>query len=137
MARPRKLTADVQRRLCDALAAGNTRRAACAFAGISEDSVARYRDRFADFADAIQKAEADAEVRNVAIVTRAAQSGVWQAAAWWLERRFPHDYGRTIQEQHLSGTVVQEHTGSLEVRALDYRQAIRPLRPPELEEAAG
>jgi hypothetical protein len=28
----------------------------------------------------------------------AAQEGAWQAAAWILERRYPHEYGRTVQE---------------------------------------
>jgi hypothetical protein len=116
-------------RVCTALAAGNTRRAACAFAGISEDTLANWLRRHSEFADAVQKAEGDAEVRNVAIISRAAQQGTWQAAAWWLERRYPHDYGRTIQEQHHSGTVVQEHTGVVEVRAVDYRHSIRALAP--------
>jgi hypothetical protein len=95
--------AGAQRRLCDALAAGNTRRAACAFAGISQDSLGRWLRRYADFADAIQKAEGEAELRHVAVVTGAAQAGVWQAAAWWLERRFPNDYGRTVQQVEHSG----------------------------------
>jgi hypothetical protein len=34
-------------------------------------------------------------VRFVAQIARAAQDGTWQAAAWWLERRRPLDYGRT------------------------------------------
>src|SRR5262249_15332874 len=42
------------------------------------------RDR--TFADAIEKAESDAEVRFTTIVAEAA-AGSWQAAAWWLERR--------------------------------------------------
>ena len=135
--RPTKRTPEVQRRLCDALAAGNTRRAACAFAGISDETLARWQSRFVDFADAVKKAEGDAEVRNVAIIARAAQSGSWQAAAWWLERRYPEAYGRSVQTVQHSGTITQAHTGRVEVQAVDYRQSIRALAPPEREERAG
>ncbi len=45
--------------------------------------------------DRILKAEGEAISRNVAIIQKSAQEGVWQAAAWWLERRYPNHYGRT------------------------------------------
>ncbi|WP_333641861.1 hypothetical protein, partial [Mesotoga prima] len=44
--------------------------------------------------DKIMKAEGEAIARNVAIIQKAAQDGVWQAAAWFLERRYPNDYAR-------------------------------------------
>jgi hypothetical protein len=28
----------------------------------------------------------------------AASAGTWQAAAWKLERRYPHEYGRQVRE---------------------------------------
>ncbi len=95
--RPTKRTPDVMRRLCAALRAGNPRRVACASAGISEDSFAKWSKNFPDFSDSIKKAEADAITRNVAIIRKAAQK-TWQAAAWWLERRYPDDWGR--KERH-------------------------------------
>lgn len=94
MARPTKFCDERTERLLSALRAGNTRRAAAAFAGVSDDTLERWEQRYADFAEAIKKAEASAEVQHVAIVAQAAQSGVWQASAWWLERRRPADYGR-------------------------------------------
>jgi hypothetical protein len=51
-------------------------------------------DKDATFRDAVEKAEADAEVRYSAQVAKAATDGTWQAAAWWLERRRHTDYGR-------------------------------------------
>jgi len=42
----------------------------------------------------ITKARADAVVRNVTLIQKAAQDGSWQAAAWWLERAVPGQYGR-------------------------------------------
>lgn len=94
MARPTKRTPDREARLLDALRAGNTRKAACQYAGVAQDAFNRWLVRFADFADVVKKAEADAEVRHVANIAKASQDGVWQASAWWLERRRPDDYGR-------------------------------------------
>jgi hypothetical protein len=76
-----------------ALTAGNTRRAACAYAGVSEDAFAAWLGRYADFADAVKKAEAQAEVKMVATVVQASTKQ-WQAAAWWLERRRADDFSR-------------------------------------------
>ena len=129
-----KRSPEREERLCSALSAGNTRRAACSFAGINESTLWRWMKSSATFASRIEKAEGDAEVRNVAIISRAAQEGTWQAAAWWLERRYPRDYGRTIQEQVHSGTVVQEHRGTIEIRAVDYRVAMTPLLTDEGED---
>jgi len=99
MARPTKRTPDRESRLFEALRAGNTRRASCAYAGISETTLATWLERFDDFRDHVEKAEADAEIRNVAIVQRAANES-WQAAAWWLERRRSADFR---QRQEMTG----------------------------------
>lgn len=77
----------------EALRAGNTRRAAAAYAKIDQNTFYRWLDK-GTFRDDVEKAEADAEVRALAIIIRAAQGGTWQAAAWWAERRRPDDYGR-------------------------------------------
>lgn len=78
----------------EALAAGNTRRTACQLAGVSEDAFARWLARYAGFAEAVQRAEAEAEAHHVANVKRAADDGTWTASAWWLERRRSDDWGR-------------------------------------------
>lgn len=78
--------------LLDALRAGNTRRAASAYAQIDHATFYRWIADDATLRDAVEKAEADAEARAVAIVIRAAQGGTWQAAAWWLERRRQETY---------------------------------------------
>lgn len=44
--------------------------------------------------DAIKEAEGRAIARNVALIQKAAQNGNWQAAAWWLERKYPKEWGR-------------------------------------------
>jgi len=94
--RQSKLNAERQARLCEALRAGNTRAAAADYAGIGERTLYRWIRRGEDEGNgeywrlwqAVKKAEADAEVRNVAIIQQAAKK-TWQAAAWWLERRRP------------------------------------------------
>lgn len=43
--------------------------------------------------DAIKKAEADAEIEMVEQVRKAAKR-TWTAAAWWLERKVPNDWGK-------------------------------------------
>lgn len=92
--RPTKRTPEREQRLFEALRAGNTRKAACLYAGVGLSQFAEWQERFRDFREAIQKAEADAEVRAVAQIAQAARDGTWQAAAWWLERRRADDYGR-------------------------------------------
>lgn len=46
-----------------------------------------------EFYEAITKAEAEAVLRNVKIIQKAAETN-WQAAAWYLERRYPELFGR-------------------------------------------
>lgn len=46
------------------------------------------------FWQAIKKAEKEAIIKNVAVIQKAAEEGNWQAAAWWLERRYYEDWGR-------------------------------------------
>jgi hypothetical protein len=49
--------------------------------------------------DDMKKARADAIVRNVTYVQRAASDGNWQAAAWWLERTVPETYSKRSPKQ--------------------------------------
>lgn len=72
---------------------------ACARAGISEDTFARWRKQSSDFAEAVKSAEAEAIARNVTVIQKAAGTS-WQAAAWWLERRYPQDFARTERLHH-------------------------------------
>ena len=43
-------------------------------------------------------ARAESIVRNVATIQTAASNGTWQAAAWWLERAVPTQYGKKASE---------------------------------------
>lgn len=94
MSRPSKFTPDRVERILTALRAGNTRMAAAAYAGVHRDTLADWMARHSAFSADVQKAEADAEVRHVANIAKAAQDGNWTASAWWLERRRHQDWGK-------------------------------------------
>lgn len=99
MARPTKLTPELQAAVVQAIAAGNTRHDAAEYAGVGMRSLYRWLargrkakgGRYRHLWQAVKKAEADAVVRNVAIIQKAAQK-TWQAAAWWLERKRGEDW---------------------------------------------
>ncbi|MBX7132593.1 MAG: hypothetical protein K1X67_07965 [Fimbriimonadaceae bacterium] len=111
-----KRTTEIDEKIEKALATGNTRRAACAFAGISEDTLARWIKSFADFAELVALAEARCEVHMTSMIYKAAQERDvtvtktiqrgdakitetvtkkefdWKAALAWLERRRSEDW---------------------------------------------
>jgi transposase len=91
--RPSKRTPEREKRLLDAIRAGSTRKAACAYAGISDETLANWCRRSLDFLDALARAEAEYEVKCNAIISQAAQTDA-RHAEWWLERRRPEEYGR-------------------------------------------
>ena len=115
MARPTKLTPELQDEIIKVIRSGNYIETACAYVGINKSTFydwlkrgAREKDRiaknprakvrksekpFVDFSNAIEKALAHAEIRDVAIIGKAAEEN-WQAAAWRLERKFPDRWGR-------------------------------------------
>lgn len=109
MARPTKFTPETIKRLTDAIRMGATYDLACKYAGISYQTFNEWRegrmypqgttaDQKREFVDAIQKAEGDAAVGWLTKIEKAANEGHWQAAAWKMERRYPSDYGRTVQQ---------------------------------------
>ena len=56
------------------------------------------RTAMAEFSVAIQKAKARAR-KNALEFIKGAMSGQWQAAAWYLERTSPADYGRSTRTE--------------------------------------
>jgi transposase-like protein len=111
MSRQTKLTPEVQDRIVAALRAGNYQETAAVYGGISAPTFYRWMEQGADseseeiyqeFREAVEKAKADAEVRDVALIDKAAHNGSWQAAAWKLERKFPNKWGR-VNRTEISG----------------------------------
>lgn len=103
--RPSKISPEIQARVVQAIQAGNYLEVAAAYAGLSKDTLYRWMKAgarsssgpYREFSDAIQKALADAEVRDVALIAKAAADGEWTAAAWRLERKFPDRWGRRVR----------------------------------------
>ena len=89
-------------RLCDALLAANSVRNACALACIGEATFHRWMHdadsapegaALREFRERVKRARAEAEHRNVMVIQRAARKN-WTAAAWYLERSNPREWGR-------------------------------------------
>ena len=116
MARPSKLTDDVQATLIKALEGGNTRASAAASAGISASTLHRWMRRgetdttgpFRELWYAIKRAEAVCQIRCLDLIAAAAAEGRWQAAAWILERRWPESWSRRAVEQDRTEEIVVE-----------------------------
>ena len=99
MPRPTKRTPTAQQRIVQALRLGATYLRASQAAGISYDTLNDWMRADLQFSDACKKAEAERALQALRIIQRSANKDNWQAAAWYLERRYPEEYGRIIQEQ--------------------------------------
>ncbi|HYW88566.1 MAG TPA: hypothetical protein VFB50_12400 [Chloroflexota bacterium] len=91
MGRPSKLTPERAERLLQAVRDGNTLKAACACAGVTEETLASWRRRFLDFSECLTRAIAESEASLVASI-RQAGAADWRASAWLLERRWPDQW---------------------------------------------
>ena len=107
MARPTKCTPEVTTVVADAVRQGMYAESAAQLAGIGERTYYTWMQRgeqgedpFQQFRHAVKKAEAEAEAEAVSVVRGAADRGTWQAAAWYLERKFPSKWGRRQHVEH-------------------------------------
>jgi hypothetical protein len=82
--RPTKATAERIATIVDAISNGVPITHAARAAGIHRSTLATWRAENPDIAAALEKAEADAVAFHVAVVKKAAASGIWTAAAWWF-----------------------------------------------------
>lgn len=105
MARPKgttklELDPEIRARIITFIRAGSYVETAAAAAGVDRATLHRWLKRgaegeepFAGFGNQVESALAEAELRDLARIDRAAES-MWQAAAWKLERRNPKMWGR-------------------------------------------
>lgn len=101
--RPTKFTDDTRNKIIQALRGGNYRTVAAAYAGISHTTLRNWlimaqdphaAPEYVEFLADVEKAEADAEVADIALIRRAAQDGTWAAAAWIRERKNPDRWSK-------------------------------------------
>ena len=119
--RKTKLTPETQKAICDNLRTGLHVETSCILAGIGYTAFYEWlkkgeagRQPFAEFAEAVKKAEAEAERLLAGTVMRVAiapENPNWQAAMTMLERRHPERWGRRVVEAKVavSGEMMVEH----------------------------
>lgn len=106
MGRPTKLTPETQKRIVDGIRMGATYELAAQYGGVSYDTFNNWikagvdakSGSYFEFFNAVKRAEGEAAIGWLAKIEKAANDGEWQAAAWKLERRYPQNYGRHVQE---------------------------------------
>lgn len=107
MGRPTKFTEERANKILEALRLGVPQSTAYTYAGISETTYYRWlqeagepgaKQELREFREAVQAARAEAEVRSLAVIQNASRK-TWQAAAWFLERGFPHHWARTDRHE--------------------------------------
>ncbi|RME86622.1 MAG: hypothetical protein D6785_03015 [Planctomycetota bacterium] len=102
MGRHSKLTPEIQEAIVKSIQNGCTYKEAVEKVGIGISTFFLWMEKgrkgksgkYVEFMEAIKKAEAKAISFAVSCIFESARKGQWQAAAWWLERRFPEDWGK-------------------------------------------
>lgn len=129
--RPPKLTPEVRDKIIEAVTAGNYVKHAVAYAGVSESAFFRWmewaeagRSPYKEFRESVEAAKAEAVVRNVTIIQRAARTD-WRAAGWYLERTQREEFGK-VTRQEVSGP----DGGPIEIQG-DPRQDLLTLLTPD------
>ena len=110
MARTTILNQLIQSVMVEAIEGGNYATTAAEAAGIGKSTHYEWMEKgeqgiepYAEYADAIKKAEAIAESNAVKVI-KAASLENWTAGAWYLERKFPDKWGRKDKlTQEISG----------------------------------
>ena len=101
--RPCGLTPQKERLLLNAISRGLPYKHAAALAGISYMTFNRWKksgskdnapQEFRDFCDRLETAEAKAADTLLQVISKAARTRDWKAAAWILERRYPDEWVR-------------------------------------------
>lgn len=131
-----KLTSDLIERLGNALKAGNYIETACDYVNINRSTFYGWlkeaeepdaKPLLIELANTVRLSRAEAEMRNVLRIQKAADDS-WQAAAWWLERSQPKKWSKQTNVE-LSGV-----SGGAINLAVDTKAALLELLTPKISE---
>jgi hypothetical protein len=86
-----KYTEETVNIILESIAKGLKQKDAAILAGISEDTLSRWKSENADFAGKVRQKEIENKKRYIEIILEASKTS-WQAAAWWLERNYPDEF---------------------------------------------
>ena len=134
--RPSRLTPQLAAKLAEIIASGVTYAVAAKYVGISRATLHRWLERgrkkgsgaFRQLRRDVGRALAQAELRAVLVIQKAGAKQ-WQAAAWFLERRWPHRWGRTSRER-AQDAIDAESPEKTAARIRDFLKAARDLDSP-------
>ena len=137
--RPTKLTKAIALRVIKSILRGSYVETAAAAAGINKTTFydwlkqgRRLLDRLEKgekitgqknfdlmtFSNAIEKAQARSEERDVRVIDKAGQDGIWQASAWRLERKNHPKWGRKLAITDADGGSIVENAAKAWAGAL-------------------
>ena len=136
MGRVTILTQQVQDKMVEAIEMGNYAPTAAEYAGIATSTHYNWlklgekgESPYVEYLEAIKKAEAIAEVRNVGIIQNAAIN-TWTAAAWYLERKHFDKWGR---RERVHNELTGANGGPIELAQVDSRAALLAMLGHDVE----
>lgn len=87
--------------------------------GIHYSTFLEWLEKYPEFSESVKKAEIVFERKRYDNATSAIQKAMpeqWQAAAWWLERKYPEQFAR---RDNISLTLTDEESEALRKRAIE------------------
>ena len=129
MGRTTILNETIQAKMVQAIEGGNYAPTAAEYAGIATSTHYNWLKQgeagvtpYVEYLEAIKKAEAVAEVRNVTLIQNAATT-TWTAAAWYLERKHWDRWGKK-DRNHLELTGANGQPIEINSTQVDARAAL-------------
>lgn len=119
--RKEKLTKEAVREAVKLVSSGASNKDVCAYIGVNETTFYRWlkdpkTDNQRQLCQSLKKAETERKLWHVRQIMQAAADGKWQASAWFLERKYPDEYGRPPVRQDDATAGMVEQVGEVMVR---------------------